>query len=203
MARRAWVLAFYALLLVPSAYFALQVRQDNSLDRLIVATDPDYTATRQFEKVFGAGEFALLLAEADDPLSPSVIARVDAIERALASVPRVRAHSALSVFRRARAGFEPTPAQAEGFRHFVTGTDLLRRQGLVGEHFLAIGLVLEVRGSEERRTRSRTSIERSPRSGRTLARCAACTRSACPTSTRTWTKRRARHGDTSYCSPAS
>jgi len=145
------VLAFYALLLIPSAYFAVQVRQDNSLDRLIVVTDPDYIATREFEKVFGAGEFALLLAEADDPLSPAVIARVDAIERALASVPRVRAHSALSVFRRARAGFEPTPAQAEAFRHFVTRTDLLRRQGLVGEHFLAIGLFLEVRDSEERR----------------------------------------------------
>jgi predicted RND superfamily exporter protein len=149
--RRAWVLAFYALLLIPSAYFAAQVRQDNSLDRLIVATDPDYVATRDFERVFGAGEFALLLAEADDPLSPAVIARVDAIERALATVPRVRAHSALSVFRRARAGFEPTPAETEAFRQFVTGTDLLRREGLVGARFLAIGLVLEVRGSEERR----------------------------------------------------
>lgn len=151
IARRAWVLALYALLVVPSAYFAARVRQDNSLDRLIVATDPDYVATREFEQVFGAGEFALLLVEADDPLSPAVIARVDTIERALASVPRVRANSALSVFRRARAGFAPTPEQAAAFRRFVTGTDLMRRQGLLGEHHLAIGLLLEVRDGDERR----------------------------------------------------
>ena len=46
IARRWYVLAFYTLLLLPSAYFAAKVRQDNSIDRLITATDPDYTATR-------------------------------------------------------------------------------------------------------------------------------------------------------------
>jgi uncharacterized protein len=145
------VLALYALLLPPSAYFAAQVRQDNSIDRLIVANDPDYIATREFEKVFGTGEFALLLAEADDPLSPAVIARFDRIERALQTVAHVRANSALSVFRRARAGFEPTPEQIQAFRQFVKGTDLFRKQGLVGDHFLAIGLVLDVSGTDERR----------------------------------------------------
>ena len=35
-------------------------------------SDPDYIATRDFQRVFGAGEFALLLVEADDPLSPAV-----------------------------------------------------------------------------------------------------------------------------------
>jgi hypothetical protein len=49
IARRWWILAVYALVLVPSAWFAAQVRQDNSLDRLMVATDPDYLATREFE----------------------------------------------------------------------------------------------------------------------------------------------------------
>src|SRR5262249_6556879 len=99
--RRWYVLACYALLLPPSAYFAAHVRQDNSIDRLIVATDPDYVATRAFEKVFGAGEFALLLAEADDPLAPAVVAYVDRVERAVAGVPRVTTNSALSIFRRA------------------------------------------------------------------------------------------------------
>jgi uncharacterized protein len=150
IARRWYVLACYALLLLPSAYFAMQVRQDNSLDRLITASDPAYIATRDFEKVFGAGEFALLLLEANDPLSPAVIERVDRIERALRTVPHVTANSALSVFRRAKAGFEPTAGQEDAFRKFVTGTDLFRRQGLVGDHFLAIGLVLDVKGSEER-----------------------------------------------------
>ncbi|MFI5397757.1 MAG: RND family transporter [Candidatus Binatia bacterium] len=150
IARRWYILACYALLLLPSAYFAAQVRQDNSLDRLITASDPDYVATRDFEKVFGAGEFALLLVESDDPLSPAMIERVDGIERALRTVPHVTANSALSVFRRAKAGFEPTATQVEAFRRFVTGTDLFRKQRLVGDHSLAIGLMLDVHGSEER-----------------------------------------------------
>ena len=150
IARRWHVLALCTLLLLPSAYLAARVRQDNSIDRLIVATDPDYVATREFEKVFGAGEFALLLAEADDPLSPAVVACVDRIERGLRAVPQVTANSALSVFRRAHAGFEPTAGQIEAFRQFVMGTELFRKQGLVGAHFLAIGLVLDVNGTEER-----------------------------------------------------
>ena len=66
VARRRLVLAIWAVLLAPSVWFAAQVRQDNSIDRLIVPEDPDYVATRSFQQVFGAGEFALLLAEADD-----------------------------------------------------------------------------------------------------------------------------------------
>jgi uncharacterized protein len=150
IARRWYVLAFYALLLLPSAYFAARVSQDNSLDRLITASDPDYIAARDFQRVFGAGEFALLLVEADEPLSPTVIGWVDRIERALRTVPHVAANSALSVFRRAKAGFEPTATEVEAFRRFVTGTDLFRKQGLVGDHSLAIGLTLDVKGSEER-----------------------------------------------------
>ena len=71
IARRWWIVAFYALLLPPSAYYASKVGQDNSIDRLIVAHDPDYVATREFEKVFGGGEYALLLLETPDPLAPT------------------------------------------------------------------------------------------------------------------------------------
>ncbi len=150
VARRWHVLVLYTLLVPPSVYFALRVRQDNSIDRLIVPTDPGYIATREFEKVFGAGEFALLLVEADDPLSPGVVEHVDRIERGLRAVPHVTANSALSVFRRARAGFEPSAEQDEAFREFVMGTDLFRKQGLAGPHSLAIGLTLNVHGTAER-----------------------------------------------------
>ena len=79
--RARWLfVVLYALLLPPAAYFALRVDQDNSLDRLIVPSDPDFIATRDFQQVFGAGEFSLLLAEVDDPFAPAVLARVDAIE---------------------------------------------------------------------------------------------------------------------------
>jgi predicted RND superfamily exporter protein len=159
IAKRWYVLAGYALLVPAGAYFAARVGQDNSLDRLIVASDPDYVATRQFESVFGAGEFALLLLEADDPLSPPVVQRLDRIERGLAHVPHVSANSALSVYRRAKAGFEPTAASIAAFREFVTRTDLFRKQGLVGDHFLAVGLVLDVHGGDERRD-AMTAIDR-------------------------------------------
>jgi predicted RND superfamily exporter protein len=149
--RARWLfVALYALLLPPAVFFAIRVGQDNSLDRLIVPGDPDYVATRAFQEVFGAGEFALLLAEADDPMAPEVLARVDAIERALGGIPHVVPNSALSIFRRTQASFEATPEQAEAFRRFVSGTDLLTRQGLVGPGFLAIALSIEVSGPEER-----------------------------------------------------
>jgi len=145
-----WVIAAYALLLPPAAWLAMKVGQDNSIDRLIVATDPDYPAMRAFEGLFGAGEYALLLAQADDPFRPEVLDQVDRIERAVAAVPGTSVNSALSVFRRAKAGFTSTPEQAERFREFVSDTDLFRHQGLVGDGFLAIGLVLDAKGSEQR-----------------------------------------------------
>ena len=151
IAKRWYVVAFYAILLPPAAYFAARVGQDNSIDRLIVPSDPDYIANRAFEQVFGSEEYALLLAEADDPLAPAVIERVDQIERALQGIPKVTTNSALSIFRRAKAGFTPTPEQVEGFRTFAAGTNLFRRQGLIGDHYLALGLLIDVQSSAERR----------------------------------------------------
>lgn len=150
VARSRLILAIYAVLLVPSVWYAVGVGQDNSIDRLIVADDPDNVATREFEEVFGSGEYAVLLAEAEDPLSCGAIARVDAIERAIADIPNTTANSALSIFRRAKAGFDATAEQCVAFRKFVSGTDLLRKQGLVGDHFLAVGVILNVDGTEQR-----------------------------------------------------
>jgi predicted RND superfamily exporter protein len=150
VARRWWVVTIYAVLLGPSVYFATRVTQDNSLDRLIIPTDPESVNNRAFEKVFGTGEYVVLVAEAPDPFAPAVLARVDELERRLEKVPRVSANSALSVFRRAHAGFEATPAEAEAFRKFATGTQLFRKQGLVGDNFLGIPLILAVHNAEER-----------------------------------------------------
>jgi hypothetical protein len=150
VARSRPILVLYALLLVPSVWYAIQVGQDNSIDRLVVADDPDAIATREFEKVFGSGEYAVLLAEADDPLAPAAVAKIDSIEKSLAGIPGIMPNSALSIYRRAKAGFQATPAELEAFRNFVLGTDLMRKQGLVGDHFLAIGIVMTVAGTAER-----------------------------------------------------
>lgn len=151
IAARWWILAVYAVLVGPAAFLAAKVQQDNSIDRLIIATDPDFVATRDFEQVFGEGEFALLLAEANDPLAPEIVKRVDEIERALAGIPHVAVNSALSIYRKAKAGFEPTAENLAAFRAFAAGTDLFRKQGLVGERYLAVGLILDVHGTDDRR----------------------------------------------------
>jgi uncharacterized protein len=149
--RKRWlVLALYALILPPSAYYATKVGQDNDIQRLMVPNDPDFVATRAFQQVFGTGEYAVLLAEAPDPFAPAVLARLDAMELGIAKIPRVQESSALSVYRHAKAGFSPTPAEALAFKKFVTGTDLFRKQGLAGDHFLAIALILDVKGTEDR-----------------------------------------------------
>jgi uncharacterized protein len=150
VAKRWLVIALYSLILPPSAYYAAKVGQDNSIDQLMVPSDPDYVETRAFEKIFGAGEYAVLVIEADDPLSPPVLERVDRLETALRAIPRVEVNSALSVFRRAKAGFSPTPEQCEAFRKFVTGTEMFREQGLTGDRFLSMALVLDVHGNEQR-----------------------------------------------------
>jgi len=143
-------LVLYAVLLPPSIYFAVQVNSDNSIDRLIAADDPERVANREFEKVFGAGEYAVLIVEADDPYAPAVLERLDRIEQGLRELSRVQVNSALSIYRRAKAGFRITPETAAAFKKFATGTDLLRQQGLVGDNFLAIAVVLEVHETGER-----------------------------------------------------
>lgn len=147
---RYFVVALYALLLIPSVFFALKVPQDNSIDRLIVKSDPDYEAAQAFEKVFGSAEYVILLCEADDPYAPEVLRRIDEMEQALAKVPRVDANSALAVYRRAKAGFAATPEQAAAFKRFVTGTDVFKKQNLVGARYLAVPLLLSVSTTDER-----------------------------------------------------
>lgn len=150
VAKRVWVVAICALLLGPSVYFAIKVPQDNSIDRLIVQSDPDYIAAHEFEKVFGSAEYVILLAEAPDPFDPAVLARLSDMEAQLAKLPQVTVNSALSVYRRAKAGFVATPEQAAGFKKFVTGTELFSRQHLYGDHFLAVPLVITIKGTAER-----------------------------------------------------
>ncbi len=150
IARRWWVLAFYAALCAPATYFALSVKQNNALDRLIMPSDPDLKGARAFEKVFGAGEYVVVLAEAEHPFAAETMARLLEIERALSAIPHLSINSALSTYRRAHPELAATPEGAEAFRKFATGTDLFRKQGLVGDGYLGMPLVLDVRTPEQR-----------------------------------------------------
>jgi predicted RND superfamily exporter protein len=159
VARRWWWVILYAFLLGPSAYFALKVPIDSSIDQLIVRSDPDYIRAKEFEKVFGQGEFAVIVAEAPDPYAPEVLRRMDALQAELGRLSRVQTDSIISVYRRAKARFEPTREEAEALRRFATGTDLFRRQGLLGEHHLTIALILDI-DQPKRRHEILTEVDR-------------------------------------------
>jgi predicted RND superfamily exporter protein len=149
--RRWWFIALYALLLPIAVHQALRVPGDNSIARLVVESDPDYQDNRAFQHLFPEKAQVILLAEAPDPFAPVVLERVAEIERRLNRIPKVEAFSALTLFARARPGSSAT-ASPDDFRAFATGTDLLRRQGLVGNDFLGLPLELAVDGSAERDT---------------------------------------------------
>lgn len=150
LAKRFLILAFYVLVLPPAGWFAAHVQQDNAIDRIVSTNNADLVKTREFEKVFGSSEFAVLFAEADDPYAPAVLDRIDQLEKALVKVPHVEPNSIVSVYRRAKGSFEATPEKSEALRKFATGTTLLKEQGLVGDGYLSIGLVLDVHSSAER-----------------------------------------------------
>jgi predicted RND superfamily exporter protein len=143
------IVVFYALLTVPAGWFASKVENDSSLDRIIVPTDPDYLATHDFQQVFGRAEFAVLLLESEDPLSPELIRKQDQIERALLSIPKLSINSVLASYREAYGRFE-SANDVEKFQKFARGTELFQKQGLTGEHFSMIGLLLSVQSREER-----------------------------------------------------
>jgi predicted RND superfamily exporter protein len=151
VAWRGWILGIYALLVPPAAWYATRVQQDNSLDRLVVQTDPTYTANKRFEGVFGHGEYVLILAESNDPYSPASLRRFAEMEAAVGKVPRVASTtSALTIFKRVKGGFDGSPEQAEAFKKFATGTKLFAKQGLVGANFLALPTILDIRSTAER-----------------------------------------------------
>src|SRR5512137_1086079 len=68
------IVAAYAVLLPIAIVLALRIPSEGAIDRLIVPTDPDFVATRAFQKVFPEGQVVMLLLEADDPWSPRVLA---------------------------------------------------------------------------------------------------------------------------------
>jgi predicted RND superfamily exporter protein len=139
------ILLAYALLVPLAAVRAARIPSEGGLDRLIVPSDPDFAATRAFERIFPDSPSVLLFFESDDPWAPASLLRVEAAERELRAVPRVGAFSVLDAVRRARPGAGP-----EELRRLATGTQFFRKQGLLGDRFLAVVATLDVHGPKER-----------------------------------------------------
>ncbi len=144
------IVIFWILVTIPAGWYAAKVENDSSLDRIIVPSDPDFLATQRFQQVFGRAEFAVLLLESKDPLDAAVVAKQDALERALVQIPHLSISSVLTSYREAYGGFEPTPEGTAKFQKFARGTDLFRKQGLIGDQFAMVGLLLSVSSREER-----------------------------------------------------
>jgi predicted RND superfamily exporter protein len=144
------ILAAYALLVPLAGVLALRIPTDNAIERMIVASDADYAATRAFERVFPESPTVLLLAEADDPFAPESLAAFRALDRALAKAPRVTPVSALSIAERLRPGLSLGPQGPTALRLFLTGTSFFRRQALLGDRFLGLALRLDVSTPAER-----------------------------------------------------
>jgi predicted RND superfamily exporter protein len=147
---RGWIAGSFLLLAAAGFYGALQIPTDSAIDRLIVADDPDSRAAHDFERLFPEGEHALLMLEAADPLSPAALRAADELERKLAQLPHVEAHSILTFFQHAPSAAPLTADQAARLRKFATGTTLFRRAGLLGDNFLGIALELRVHSPTER-----------------------------------------------------
>jgi predicted RND superfamily exporter protein len=142
---RGLILVTYAVLVPLAAWRAAHISSEGALDRLIQSDDPDYTATRAFQRIFPDSPSVLLLFEADDPWAPANLARLEAAERELRTAPQVTSFSVLDIVRRARPGTGP-----EELRRLATGTAFFRKQGLLGDRFLSVIAELDVHGPAER-----------------------------------------------------
>jgi len=144
------IVGLFALFTLAGIYGALRIPTDSSINRLIVGSDPVAQASREFERVFPEGEQALIVLEAPDPLSPAVLQGVDQLERQLDQIPKLAAHSLLTLYFRSGPPVAIDANDAVKLRAFATGTSLVRRAGLMGDHYLGIGLELEVNSPAER-----------------------------------------------------
>src|ERR1700719_334198 len=147
---RYWVAGVYLLLAMAGIYGVSRIPTDTAIERLVIAGDPVAQATLEFERVFPEGEQALIMLEAPDPLSQATLQGAARLERELGKIPKVEAHSLITIFRRANSSADLTPDDAVRLRTFATGTSLFRRAGLLGEHYFGIALNLQVNSPAER-----------------------------------------------------
>src|SRR5580700_840344 len=147
---RVWIAGVFLILTAAGVYGAMRVPSDSAIERLIVPGDPVARATSEFDRLFPEGDQALIMLEAPDPLSLGALRAADRLEKQLAGIPNVAAHSLLDFYRRAGPAGELSAVDAGRLHRFAAGTPLFRRAGLLGEHYLGIALELRVNSPAER-----------------------------------------------------
>jgi predicted RND superfamily exporter protein len=144
------VLTFYAVVLPIAGVLAFKVPNDSSLERMVVPSDPDVAASRQFQEMFPERETAFVMLETTAPFSPAALAGLDDIQTRLAAINGVDTISITTIWERARPGRRRAGIDPDELRHLANGTDFFRRQGLFGDGFLGIVLALDAPGSDSR-----------------------------------------------------
>jgi uncharacterized protein len=147
---RVWIAGVFLILTAAGIYGAMRVPSDSAIERLIVPGDPVARATSEFDRLFPEGDQALIMLEAPDPLSLGALRAADRLEKQLARIPNVAAHSLLDFYRGAGPAGELSALDAGRLHSFATGTPLFRRGGLLGEHYLGIAIELRVNSPAER-----------------------------------------------------
>jgi len=143
IARRWFVVAAYSVVVVVAALLAMDIPRDNSLENMVVSSDPDVAASHEFERIFPESATVFLMLETDDPFAAGPLADLERLESELGAIDGVNAFSMATVWRRSRPGAGSPADDLEAFRKIAGGSDFFRRQGLLGDDFLAIVLALD------------------------------------------------------------
>ena len=139
------ILVLYAVVVPFAAWRAAHIPSEGGIESLVRADDPDYLATRAFQRIFPDKPSVLLVFESDDPFAPANLARVETATREIRSVPHVSAFSLLDAIKRARPGGRPGE-----IRRLATGTSFFSKQGLVGPGYLTVVADLDVHSGADR-----------------------------------------------------
>src|SRR5580698_3998614 len=99
LAARGWIAGAFLVLTAAGLYGTLRVPNDPAIETLIVPGDPLARATLEFDRLFPEGEQALIMLEAADPLNLSSLRAADGLERDLAKIAHIEAHSLIDLFR--------------------------------------------------------------------------------------------------------
>jgi predicted RND superfamily exporter protein len=148
--KRRLIIVCYAVVLAAAAMLAFDIPRDNSIENMVVASDPDVAVSREFSALFPEGEPVVLMLETGDPLSAGALTDLERLESELGAIRGIDAYSIATVWRRSRPGAGTPVDNLEDFRVIVEGTDFFRRQGLIGDGFLAVVLALDAPGPQIR-----------------------------------------------------
>jgi predicted RND superfamily exporter protein len=148
--RHRWIAALYLVVTAAAVFLAQGIPRDNSLEHMVVSSDPDVAASREFERLFPDHATVYLMLETPRPLSAEALRDLERVESTLAAIDGLNAFSIATVWRRSRPGAGSPVDDLATFRSIVGDNDFFRRQGLLGDGFLAVVLALDAADPETR-----------------------------------------------------